>query len=42
MDEFDNEFFNAATKKKNDEEKHILQYIMSGTWFKTKTKTNWD
>ena len=38
MDEFDNEVFNAAVKKRNDEEQHIIQYIMSGAWFKTKDK----
>ena len=38
MDEFDNEVFNAARQKRNEEEQHILQYIMSGAWFKTKDK----
>ena len=38
MDEFDIEVFNAATKKRNGEEKNTTQYIMSGAWFKTKDK----
>ena len=36
-DEFDKGAFNSITQNKNDE-KNVLQYIMSGAWFKTKDK----
>ena len=35
MKEFDNEVFNQATSKRGEEEMNILQYIMSGAWFKS-------
>ena len=36
MEEFDNEVFTKATRKRNPEEMNILQYIMALAWFKGK------